>query len=157
MIFGDNQFMSKHTFHIQNLQYTCLNYSYYTWSYVLKDKYEIWLNTTNYPIFNMQDFRYWLCTSILDCFGQVVSPLLEVLVQTIGLLYKCQGILCVGQVVRADVREHCMWNRLWGQMLGTLCVGQVVKADVREHCVWDRLWGQMLGNIVCGTGCEGRC
>ncbi len=30
-------------------------------------------------IFNMQDFRYWLCTSILDFFGQVVSPLCRLL------------------------------------------------------------------------------
>ncbi len=36
--------------------------------------YEIYLNTTNYTIFNMQDFRYCLWTSILDCFGQLVSP-----------------------------------------------------------------------------------
>ncbi len=36
--------------------------------------YEIYFNTTNYPIFNMQDFRYCLWTSILDCFGQLVSP-----------------------------------------------------------------------------------
>ncbi len=35
--------------------------------------YEKCLNTTNYPIFNMQDFRYCLWTSILDCFGQLVS------------------------------------------------------------------------------------
>ncbi len=33
--------------------------------------YEICLNTTNYLIFNMQDFRYWLCTFMLDCFGHV--------------------------------------------------------------------------------------
>ncbi len=36
--------------------------------------YEICLNTTNYPIFNMQDFRYCLWTCILDCFCQLVSP-----------------------------------------------------------------------------------
>ncbi len=36
--------------------------------------YEICLNTTNYLIFNMQDFGYYLWTSILDCFGQLVSP-----------------------------------------------------------------------------------
>ncbi len=28
-----------------------------------------------YPIFNMQDFRYCLRTSILDCGGQLVSQL----------------------------------------------------------------------------------
>ncbi len=36
--------------------------------------YNICLNTTNYPIFNMQDFRYCMWTSISDCFGQLVSP-----------------------------------------------------------------------------------
>ncbi len=36
--------------------------------------YEMCLNTTNYPIFNMQDFRYCPWTYILDCFGQLVSP-----------------------------------------------------------------------------------
>ncbi len=33
--------------------------------------YEICLNTTNYPIFNMQDFRYCMWTSMLDCFDQL--------------------------------------------------------------------------------------
>ncbi len=36
--------------------------------------YVICLNTTNYPLFNIQHFRYCLWTSILDCFGQLVSP-----------------------------------------------------------------------------------
>ncbi len=36
--------------------------------------YEIYPNATNYPIYNMQDFRFCLWTSILDCFGQLVSP-----------------------------------------------------------------------------------
>ncbi len=35
--------------------------------------YEICLNATNYPIFNMQDLMYCLWTSMLDCFGQLVS------------------------------------------------------------------------------------
>ncbi len=38
------------------------------------NEYEICLNTRNQPIFSMQDFIYWLCTCILICFGQVVSP-----------------------------------------------------------------------------------
>ncbi len=36
--------------------------------------FEICLYTTNYLIFNMQDFRYCMWTSILECFGQLVSP-----------------------------------------------------------------------------------
>ncbi len=36
--------------------------------------YEICLNTTIYPIFNKQIFKYGLCTSMLGWFGQVVSP-----------------------------------------------------------------------------------
>ncbi len=36
--------------------------------------YEICLNTTNYPIFNMKDFRYCLRTSILDCFWSAGIP-----------------------------------------------------------------------------------
>ncbi len=34
--------------------------------------YDICLKTTQYPIVNMQDFRYWMCTSTLDYFGQLV-------------------------------------------------------------------------------------
>ncbi len=35
VIFEDNQFMSKHTFHIQEiLQYICFNWTYYTYLYV---------------------------------------------------------------------------------------------------------------------------
>ncbi len=34
------------------------------------------LNTANYPIFNVQDFRYWRCISIEDCpyLSQLVYP-----------------------------------------------------------------------------------
>ncbi len=66
VIFGDIQFMSKHTFHIKNISHTC---SYVQWIgfYVSIE--------TNYTIFNVQDFGYCLCTSSLDYFGQVVSPL----------------------------------------------------------------------------------
>ncbi len=45
-----------------------------TLGYMLNE-YEICLNTTNYLTVNMQDFRYWLCTFISDCFSQLVSPL----------------------------------------------------------------------------------
>ncbi len=41
--------------------------------YIVKG-HEICLNITNYPNFNMQDFKYLLCTSILNCFDHVVSP-----------------------------------------------------------------------------------
>ncbi len=40
--------------------------------------YMICLNTTNYLMFNMPDFIYWLCTSILNCFGQLAFPLCKV-------------------------------------------------------------------------------
>ncbi len=67
---GITNLISKHTFHIQNP---------FFWTFVMLahmlNGYEIYLNTTKYLIFNMQDFIYWLCASILDCFGQVVSPL----------------------------------------------------------------------------------
>ncbi len=36
--------------------------------------YKICLNTTNYPIFKMKDFRYWLCTYILDFFFIRLHP-----------------------------------------------------------------------------------
>ncbi len=49
--------------------------------------YEICLNKTNYPIFNMQYFRYWLCISILYCFGQLVSPLSTQTVTSATLWY----------------------------------------------------------------------
>ncbi len=53
------------------LQYTYFNCTYYTCSYV---KWE-W-DMIQYPrLFDLQDFRYWLCTYILECFGQVVHSL----------------------------------------------------------------------------------
>ncbi len=54
VIFGDNQFMSKHTFHIQKPSIglpTLTN---------MLNGYDICLNTTNCAISNIQDFRYWL-------------------------------------------------------------------------------------------------
>ncbi len=39
------------------IQYSCLNCTYYTSSY----QYVKCLSTTNYPIFDMQDFRYIGC------------------------------------------------------------------------------------------------
>ncbi len=35
--------------------------------------YEIYVNTTNCRIFNMQYSRYWLCTSFMDCFSLLLS------------------------------------------------------------------------------------
>ncbi len=46
--------------------------------------YEICFNTTNYLIFNMQDFRYCLWTSLLDCFGQLVSPPWYLILRTLN-------------------------------------------------------------------------
>ncbi len=60
--------MWKCPFHIQNPSIALATLGH------MINVYEICLNTTNYPIFNMQDFRYCLWTSILDCFGQLVSP-----------------------------------------------------------------------------------
>ncbi len=55
------------------LQYTCFNWTYYGCS---------WLNTIHSrarsvqtALSTFQYARYWLCTSIFDCFSQVVSPL----------------------------------------------------------------------------------
>ncbi len=51
------------------LQYTCFNWTYYTCSYV---KLILFVNSTNYAIFNMQDFRHRPFVSVLNCFGHVV-------------------------------------------------------------------------------------
>ncbi len=51
---------------------TCFNCTCYICSY---DKCLRYVSIQwNYLIFNMQDFIYCLLTSILDCFGQLVSP-----------------------------------------------------------------------------------
>ncbi len=70
LILGDNQFRLKHTksFNIP------ISIGFITFTHMLNG-YEICLNTKIGPIFNMQDFRYQLCTSIVDCFGQMVLPL----------------------------------------------------------------------------------
>ncbi len=92
MIFVDNQFISKQTFHIQNPSIYMFSNELATLSYMLYG-YEICLNTTNYLIFNMQDFIYWLCTSILNCFSQIVTPLIwwmlkfQVILLTLSLIY----------------------------------------------------------------------
>ncbi len=38
------------------------------------NEYDICINTTNYAIFNMQGFRYLLCTFILNCFWLAGIP-----------------------------------------------------------------------------------
>ncbi len=67
--------------------------------------YEICLNTTNYPIFNMQDFRYCLFTSILDCFGQLVHPpckcVLQYIYRSIG-----SGLLVVTSLRAQNMYVH---------------------------------------------------
>ncbi len=61
------------------------------------NSYKICLNTTNYLIFIMQDFIYWLWTSIVDCFGQLVSQLCT----CVGVIYchfiskQAQALPCV--------------------------------------------------------------
>ncbi len=61
VIFGDNQFISKHTFHISFK----IPVSIDLLAHMLNGD-DISLNTTNYSIFNMQDFRNWLWSSMLD-------------------------------------------------------------------------------------------
>ncbi len=68
---GDNHFMSEHTLsHIKPVRIP-VSIGLAKHPHILMICY----NTTNYLICNKQDFRYWLCTSILNCFGQLVSPL----------------------------------------------------------------------------------
>ncbi len=55
--------MTKHTFHIQIPSIYTIGLAHH-----MLNEYEQCFNTTNYPIFNMQEFKYWLCSCILDCF-----------------------------------------------------------------------------------------
>ncbi len=58
-----------------------------------KDK-EICFNRRNAPISNMQDIKYWLCTSLLDCFCQPWHP-----VSLLGLPHGCVVLVyCLGMV-----------------------------------------------------------
>ncbi len=93
LIFGDNQFVSKHTFHIQNpsIYLFQLDVNNATLAHML-NWYEICLNRTNYPVFNMQDFRYWLYTSFLFCVGHMVSQHCNAF--PITVLYINVHILC---------------------------------------------------------------
>ncbi len=70
--------------------------------------YEICLNTTNYPIFNMQDFRYCLWTSIWNCFGQLVSPPCSL--QTVNAFFTilCTGVLKDDHVILLVGRQLCL-------------------------------------------------
>ncbi len=90
--------------------------------------YEICLVTTNYTIFNMQDFRYCQWTSILDCFDQLVSP---------------QCICCVGLAMRFTI---CVLLTYLHTYLHTYCntcvvfmmyyiVGQVLYICVTCTCI----------------------
>ncbi len=69
------------------LQYTCFNWPY---SICLHVKWEwgICLNRTNYPIINMQDFRYWLCTSMYDLFWSA----------GIATLYNAMTVMVYGNI-----------------------------------------------------------
>ncbi len=66
VIFGITNLCQNTHFTYKLLQYTCSNWTFYT--YILTG-HVICLHTTNYSIFNIQDFIYWLCISIWDCFG----------------------------------------------------------------------------------------
>ncbi len=83
-------------FRYKILQYTCFSWTYYTCSYVIFGIRHLNL------IVNMQDFRYWLCTSILDCFGQPVSP-----------LYSHGQCLCVSNTIRPTN----IWSNLQTSLL----------------------------------------
>ncbi len=75
--------------------------------------YEICLNNTNYLIFNMQDFRYCLWTSILVCFGQLVSPPCEwSKTKEIKLCrYELDVVPCdIVQLFEACELEHDEWG-----------------------------------------------
>ncbi len=85
--------------------------------------YEICLSTTNYRIFNMQDFRYCLWTSILDCFGQLVS-----------LLYKVYKVYkqptrpySTMSVLIGSIEDQIIWNLL----------SQVTLISIDTKCLFD--------------------
>ncbi len=74
VIFVGNQFMSKHTFAYRKSFSIPVLIGQTTSDHILYGNVTR-LNTTNYQICNMQDLRYWLCSSILDGLGQLISPL----------------------------------------------------------------------------------
>ncbi len=88
--------------------------SYYVIYYVQKshamkrEAYEICLKRTNYPISIMQDFRYLLYTSLLDCCDQVVSPLWATPAGIDRTYYiYCSWYVCI------SLPEYINWDWLW--------------------------------------------
>ncbi len=68
VIFGLYQFMPKHILHIYTKSLNIpLSFGLTILAYMLNIQY-ICFNASHYRIINIKDFRYWLCTSIVDCF-----------------------------------------------------------------------------------------
>ncbi len=63
--------MPKQTFHIQNIP---VSIGYTPLAHML-NWHTLCIHKIHSLIFSMQEFRYWLCISIFDSFGHVVSPL----------------------------------------------------------------------------------
>ncbi len=87
VITGDKQFMAKTHISYTNSFNIPVSIGLTTLAHML-NLYGICLNTTNHMIFNMRDFRYLLCTSILDCFSHVVTTLCNGHLQSKHLLPK---------------------------------------------------------------------
>ncbi len=57
----------------------------------------------NYSIFDKQDFGYWLCTSILDCFGHLLSYYLTIF--SVDVIIKLQIMLLAALVSFCIIKE----------------------------------------------------
>ncbi len=98
-IFEDNQFMSKHTY--QRIYPS--TYLFQLLIYILNGN-DISLNSTNYPIFNMQDYINDLSSSMLDlylvrwypfyeCFSHVKGVILFHTCNEVDIFLHCQPII----------------------------------------------------------------
>ncbi len=89
---------------------------------------EICLNTPNYTISNMQDFQYWLCTSIMHCFHLLISSL-----NCVHMNYLYVNLCFISYwpdyFIWAVWRENRMVNR---------CVRKDSLSCDPSHITWDR-------------------
>ncbi len=106
VIFGDSHFISKHTFDIQIFSIYLFQFGLVTFTHMLNG-YEICFNRTHYPIFNMQELRYWPCTFIVDCFWLAGIPNVD---SNLGIVAVCPCnnlvLEAVGCVTCPNVIDH---------------------------------------------------
>ncbi len=135
---------------IQNPSINHFNWTCYSGLFV-KWEWCICLNTTNCQICNMQGLRYCLCTSILDYFDQLVSPLCTDSRSHAWMVWGLTTFIGISNQITPQGQVWCGWDpQECGQASCTTQPFEILYAMVSKNINWCfNSWKLMFKQGLC--------